>query len=303
MASTDKSRLPVKPAGIATPRSAVHAVEERAEEVQLACRQIAPEDGERVVQEACREDVPAVGSDDHRPRDTEPVHAVEAVGELLHEGQFARRGISVEDGERVVEEPDDVYVFSVRGDVDRPGVVESVDASDSVEGRFDVEALEAHGGMGAVFRGRHRSLDSPVAIKVLPIPSTLDPDQLARFRREAMTAAKLPHPNIVSVYEFEVSGDMAYLVMPLINGPSLQAWLKKHGSMSFAEVWKLLSQAMVPLIVGVASWQEQQWADALEVLMERRRRRQLQSLPEQARALVGTEEQTKLAGRLLRMAA
>ncbi len=112
----------------------------------------------------------------------------------------------------------------------------------TVEGRFDVEALEAHGGMGAVFRGRHRSLDSPVAIKVLPIPATLDPDQLARFRREAMTAAKLPHPNIVPVYEFEVSGDMAYLVMPLINGPSLQLWLKKHGSMSFAEAWKLLSQ-------------------------------------------------------------
>jgi len=112
----------------------------------------------------------------------------------------------------------------------------------TVEDRFDVEALEAHGGMGAVFRGRHRSLDSPVAIKVLPIPATLDPDQLARFRREAMTAAKLPHPNIVPVYEFEVSGDMAYLVMPLINGPSLQAWLKKHGSMSFAEAWKLLSQ-------------------------------------------------------------
>ncbi len=72
---------------------------------------------------------------------------------------------------------------------------------------------------------------------------------------------------------------------------------------TFWRLWKLLSQAMVPLIVGVASWQEQQWADALEVLMERRRRRQLQSLPEQARALVETEEQTKLAGRLLRMAA
>jgi serine/threonine-protein kinase len=116
------------------------------------------------------------------------------------------------------------------------------DVRDAVKHRYTVESLVGSGGMGAVFRARHVSLDSLVAIKVLPIPASVGAEELARFRREAMLAAKLPHPNIVPVYEFEVRGDLAYLVMPLVEGTSLAHRLANEGPLSPRDARRLLEQ-------------------------------------------------------------
>ncbi|MDH4045511.1 MAG: serine/threonine protein kinase, partial [Gemmatimonadota bacterium] len=113
---------------------------------------------------------------------------------------------------------------------------------DVVRHRYDVEALVGRGGMGAVYRARHVSLDAPVAIKVLPVPASIGEDELARFRREAMLAARLPNPHIVPVYEFEIRGDLAYLVMPLIEGVSLAQRLSAEGPLPLAEVRRLVEQ-------------------------------------------------------------
>lgn len=96
--------------------------------------------------------------------------------------------------------------------------------------------------MGVVYLGRHPELGSRVAIKVLPISSTVSPEELARFRREAALAANLPHPNIVPVYEFEVTTALAYLVMPFIEGVTLAEVLRRRGRLDSAEVRELLRQ-------------------------------------------------------------
>jgi tetratricopeptide (TPR) repeat protein len=113
---------------------------------------------------------------------------------------------------------------------------------EAVRHRYNVEDLIGRGGMGAVYRARHVSLDAPVAIKVLPIPASVGADELARFRREAMLAARLPHPHIVPVYEFEIRGDLAYLVMPLVDGLSLAQRIEREGPLSMREVQELIAE-------------------------------------------------------------
>jgi tetratricopeptide (TPR) repeat protein len=96
--------------------------------------------------------------------------------------------------------------------------------------------------MGAVYRARHRSLDSAVAIKVLPVPASVGADELERFRREAMIAARLQHPNIVPVYQFDIREDIAYLVMPLIEGVALDRRIADGGPLTWDETRVLLAQ-------------------------------------------------------------
>ena len=113
---------------------------------------------------------------------------------------------------------------------------------DVVRHKYDLEGLVGRGGMGAVYRARHVSLDAPVAIKVLPVPASVGADELARFRREAMLAARLPNPHIVPVYEFEIRGDLAYLVMPLVDGVSLAYRIAEEGRLPLDEVKALIVQ-------------------------------------------------------------
>ena len=82
------------------------------------------------------------------------------------------------------------------------------------------------GGMGIVFEAIHQSLGRRVALKVLS-KSLLDrPKHHARFRREARAAARLRHPNIVSVFGVGQSGEHHYYVMDFIRGMSLREWLQ-----------------------------------------------------------------------------
>src|SRR5690242_16643549 len=65
---------------------------------------------------------------------------------------------------------------------------------------YEVLGLIGRGGMGAVYRARQTGLSRDVAIKVLPLEISADPDFADRFRREARILANLHHPNIVAVY-------------------------------------------------------------------------------------------------------
>src|SRR5215470_579560 len=75
--------------------------------------------------------------------------------------------------------------------------------------------------MGIVYRARDLKLQREVALKVLPEAVALDPDRIARFRREATVLASLNHPNIAAIHGFEDSGDVHALVMELVEGPTL----------------------------------------------------------------------------------
>ena len=102
--------------------------------------------------------------------------------------------------------------------------------------------LLGQGGMGAVFRARHRHLDRPVAVKVLGSALRDDEAFAERFTREARTLAQLDHPNVVKVYDFGHRQGLYYLVMELVDGVNLRQTLRA-GGLSTQE-----ALAMVPRI-------------------------------------------------------
>jgi len=93
--------------------------------------------------------------------------------------------------------------------------------------RYRLERTLGRGGMAAVWLGHDETLDRPVAVKVLSDTIASDPGFVARFRREARTAAALSHPNLVGVYDFSDEGERPYLVMQLVPGENLASLLER----------------------------------------------------------------------------
>ena len=87
-----------------------------------------------------------------------------------------------------------------------------------IDDRYRIDAVIGKGGMGTVYRATRLLIGDEVAIKVLHIGQE-DPQAAERFRREARAAARLKHPNAVSIYDFGVSSDgLQFLVMELVEG-------------------------------------------------------------------------------------
>ena len=112
---------------------------------------------------------------------------------------------------------------------------------DTVGDSHEVIRLLGRGGMGAVYLARERALDRLVAIKVLP-PEVMDADSVERFRREARTAAKLTHPNIVPLHTFGEANGMMYFVMGFVQGESLGSRLKRQGGLGSEETRRILAE-------------------------------------------------------------
>jgi serine/threonine-protein kinase len=94
-----------------------------------------------------------------------------------------------------------------------------------INGRYEIRALLGRGGMASVYRAHDRSLDREVALKILYPQFTADPANVERFKQEAITAARLDHPNIVPVYDVGQQADLIYIAMKLLRGQSLQELL------------------------------------------------------------------------------
>jgi serine/threonine-protein kinase len=75
--------------------------------------------------------------------------------------------------------------------------------------------------MGEVYRARDTRLNRDVALKILPEAVAVDPDRLARFKREAQVLAALNHPHIAAIYGLEEGDGVDALVMELVGGPTL----------------------------------------------------------------------------------
>jgi serine/threonine protein kinase/ketosteroid isomerase-like protein len=100
-----------------------------------------------------------------------------------------------------------------------------------IDGKYRLEQLIAHGGMGSVYRATHWQLERPVAIKILRAEFLADPTVSERFHREARAAARLKHPNIVAIYDYGLlPNGGAYLVMELIEGRSLREEMRTHAA-------------------------------------------------------------------------
>lgn len=89
-------------------------------------------------------------------------------------------------------------------------------------GAYVIDELVGRGGMAEVYRARHAALDRAVAIKVLNPEFAVDPTFPLRFLREARAVAKLSHPHIITVHDFDERGDVAFLVMELAEGGTLR---------------------------------------------------------------------------------
>ena len=97
-------------------------------------------------------------------------------------------------------------------------------------GRYDLIRVLGKGAMGLVYEGRDPNLDRRVAIKTIKVENLSDEaaaDYEVRFRSEARSAARLQHPNIVSVYDSDRDIDIAYLVMEFVQGEDLKHHLDK----------------------------------------------------------------------------
>ena len=109
-------------------------------------------------------------------------------------------------------------------------------------GRYQVQAHIASGAMGAVYRAVDPLSGEQVAVKVLlPQLTAGKPALVDRFRQEALHGAKLRHENIVSLYEFGVSGTTYFLVMELVDGISLQDLLDDQGPLAAEEARLVLT--------------------------------------------------------------
>jgi serine/threonine-protein kinase len=109
-------------------------------------------------------------------------------------------------------------------------------------GRYTILALLGRGGMAAVYRARDTLLQRDVALKVL-YPQYADETTLVeRFKREAVLAAGLEHPNIVPVYDVGEQDGMVYIAMKLLDGRSLYDVLGERGTLGVGELLPLIDQ-------------------------------------------------------------
>jgi hypothetical protein len=96
-------------------------------------------------------------------------------------------------------------------------------------GKYEILEKVAQGGMGVIFKARHVDLDRIFAVKVLTPRAEASQEAVARFQREAKTAARLDHPNIVRVHDVGVQDQLPYLVMDFVDGSNLGDVIKEEG--------------------------------------------------------------------------
>jgi eukaryotic-like serine/threonine-protein kinase len=123
-----------------------------------------------------------------------------------------------------------------------------INTSVTLAGRYRLEGRIAFGGVGEVWRAVDLVLGRPVAVKLLRAEYAEHPEVLTRFRAEARHAGSVSHPGIAQVYDFGETGaaDSPYLVMELVDGPSL-ARVLSAGPLNPADTMDVLAQAAAGL--------------------------------------------------------
>jgi CHASE2 domain-containing sensor protein/predicted Ser/Thr protein kinase len=132
-----------------------------------------------------------------------------------------------------------------------PGGTLVLDATQQMEkpmlGRYQVEKELGKGAMGIVYMGKDPKIGRQVAIKTMALSQEFEPDELAgvkeRFFREAETAGRLTHPNIVSIFDAGEEHDLAYIAMEFIKGHDLTRYTKPNALLPTAEAVRLVADA------------------------------------------------------------
>ncbi len=111
-------------------------------------------------------------------------------------------------------------------------------------GRYQVEHEIGRGAMGMVYLGRDPRIGRTVAIKTMALSQEFDEEQLAdvkaRFFREAETAGRLNHPNIVTVYDVGEEQELSYIAMDFLQGKPLSAWCRPENLLPAEKVFEII---------------------------------------------------------------
>jgi eukaryotic-like serine/threonine-protein kinase len=120
-----------------------------------------------------------------------------------------------------------------------------VSAPQTVAGRYRIEGRLGAGGMSTVFRATDSVLERSVAVKLLAEHLAEDEAFVARFRREALSAARLQHPNVVQVFDSgqDPESGRHYIVMEYVDGPSCADLLREHKRLELDETVHIVRDA------------------------------------------------------------
>ena len=109
--------------------------------------------------------------------------------------------------------------------------------------RYEMIGLIGKGGMGDVYKARHRMMDRTVALKIINRDLTQKSEAVDRFHREVKAAAQLSHPNIVTAHDAEQAGELHFMVMEYVDGVDLARTVKERGALPIAEACDYVRQA------------------------------------------------------------
>ncbi len=123
----------------------------------------------------------------------------------------------------------------------------------TLDQRYEVTSLLARGGMATVYLATDLRLDRVVALKVMHPHLANDPGFVARFQREARSAARLSHPHVVGVYDQGSSDGHVYLVMEYLPGRTLRDVLDEYGPLSTEQALVLLDPVIEALAAAHAA--------------------------------------------------
>lgn len=135
--------------------------------------------------------------------------------------------------------------FSIAGE--GSSQLSSVSAELATHPRYEVLQPIGQGGMGSVYKARHRLMDRSVAIKVIKPELIRNAKTVQRFQREVKAAARLAHPNIVTAFDAEQVGELHLLVMEYVDGINLGELVKQRGPLSVPVACECISQVAAGL--------------------------------------------------------
>ncbi|WP_114856339.1 Stk1 family PASTA domain-containing Ser/Thr kinase [Brachybacterium sp. YJGR34] len=119
-----------------------------------------------------------------------------------------------------------------------------------LDDRYRVEEPIARGGMATVHRGHDERLDRVVALKIMHPHLAMDEDFRRRFGREARSAARLAHPNVVGVFDQGADEDRIYLAMELVEGETLRSRIVAQERLTVRESLEITAQVLEALVAA-----------------------------------------------------
>lgn len=123
----------------------------------------------------------------------------------------------------------------------------AVKPGDVIAGRYELVNRLGRGGMGEVWAGHDRDLRRTVALKLLFVDEDVVTDLPARFAREAVAAAQINHPNVITLYERGVHEDVLFLAMEKVNGSTLIDIISREGPMAFPRALSIAGEISAAL--------------------------------------------------------